>query len=117
MILDFRNFSKEIYGCPFDMEHLRSMLLNALHGKYPKRSLCPIGFSDGILEFQMGYVGRHVFAFKIYYKGMCISEAEVSDPTLFFEDSRSILSEKCDKYVECICHNLCDRYGVCLITK
>ena len=113
MLLTFEKYGDEVRGCSIDKGELITALYNALIRKYPKHSLCKFG--DGELEFQMAYIGRHVFTFRIYYKGIQVSDIECNDPTLFFEDSHSDLYEKAEQYVDSICKNLSVGYGVNII--
>lgn len=114
MLLTFEKYGDEVRGCSIDKNELITMLYNALVRKYPKRPLCKFG-DNGELEFQMAYIGRHVFTFRIYYKGIQVSDIECNDPTLFFEDSHNDLRDKAEKYVDSICNNLSVGYGVNIV--
>lgn len=113
MLLTFEKYGDEVRGCSINKDELITALYNALIRKYPKHSLCKFG--DGELEFQMAYIGHHVFTFRIYYKGIQISDIECNDPTLFFEDSHNDLYGKAEKYVDSICKKLSIGYGVNII--
>lgn len=113
MVLTFDKYGDEVRGCSIDKDELSDALYNALIRKYPKYVLCRFG--KGALEFQMSYIGRHVFTFRIYYNGIQVSDIECNDPTLFFEDSYKDLKNKSEEYVDSICKNLSIGYSVFVI--